>query len=44
MAKTEHKPSGNSIMRAVFVAVSLLAQIGWILVRVQWLNAYSETV
>ncbi len=44
MSKREHQPSGNSILRAVFVAVSLLAQVGWLLVRVQWLNEYSEVI
>ena len=44
MTKPEHKPSGNSIMRMVFVALSLIAQICWILVRVQWLNDYSEVI
>ena len=32
------KKSGNSILRAVFVAVSFLLQLGWILVRVLALN------
>lgn len=44
MRKPEHKPSGNSIMRVAFVAVSLLAQVSWILVRVQWLNDYSQYI
>lgn len=44
MGKKERKTSGNSIMRIVFVAVSLLFQVGWILLRVQWLNQYSEAV
>ena len=44
MKKPERRPSGNSIMRMVFVGISLLFQVGWILVRVQWLNDYSELV
>ena len=44
MTKPEHKPSGNSIMRMVFVGVSLILQVGWILVRVQWLNEYSQWI
>lgn len=38
------KTSGNSIARMVFVAVSLLFQIGWILLRVISLNQYSEEI
>ena len=44
MKKPEHKPSGNSIMRMIFVGMSLIFQVGWILVRVKWLNDYSELV
>lgn len=44
MIKPEHKPSGNSIARIVFVGVSLLVQIVWILARIQWLNDYSEPI
>ena len=44
MKKPEHKPSGNSVMRMVFVGISLVMQVGWILVRVQWLNDYSELI
>ena len=44
MNKPEHKPSGNSIMRMIFVGISLLFQVGWILVRVQWLNDYSQLI
>ena len=44
MKKPEHKPSGNSIARLVFVGISLVFQIGWILVRVQWLNEYSQWI
>ena len=42
--KTEHKTSGNSILRIVFVGISLLFQIGWILLRVKWLNEYSDVI
>lgn len=44
MNRPDRKPAGNSIVRMVFVAVSLLVQIGWILLRIQWLNAYSEYI
>jgi len=37
----EHKHSGNSILRCVLVAVSLLFQVGWILLQVLRLNQYS---
>ena len=30
MAKQEHKPSGNAVIRITLVAVSLLFQIGWL--------------
>ena len=44
MKKKERKTSGNSIARIVFVGVSLIFQVGWILLRVQWLNDYSEVI
>ena len=44
MKKPEHKPSGNSIARLVFVGISLVFQTGWILVRIQWLNEYSQWI
>ncbi len=45
MEKQTKKPSGNSIMRMVLVAVSFLVQISWILVRVLLLlNEYSEVI
>ena len=34
----------NGILRLVFVAVALLIQILWILLRIRYLNAYSETI
>ena len=34
----------NSIIRMVFVAISFLVQIGWLLVRVQWLNEFSDKI
>ena len=40
----EKRPSGNSIARILFVALSLLFQIGWIMLRVARWNAYSETL
>lgn len=42
MRTNKRKTSGNSIARIVFVAISLLFQIGWILLRAVWLNEYSE--
>lgn len=38
MASKNRKKSGNSIPRAVFVALSFLLQLGWILVRILALN------
>lgn len=37
----DRKPSGNSILRLVFVAVSFLLQIAWLLALTVKLNAYS---
>lgn len=36
--------TGNGILRLTFAAVALVIQILWILLRVQYLNAYSETI
>lgn len=44
LTKPDRKPSGNSIMRIVFVGVSLVLQMGWILLRVKWLNEYSDWI
>ena len=38
MASQKRKRSGNSILRAVFVALSFLLQLGWILVQILALN------
>lgn len=38
MMKRKH--SGNSIFRCLFVAVSLLFQVGWLLILILWLNEY----
>ena len=38
MEKKKRKRSGNSILRAVFVALSFLLQLGWILVQILALN------
>lgn len=40
----ERKHSGNSILRCVFVAVSLLFQVGWILLRILRMNEYSAWI
>ena len=37
----ERKPSGNSVLRVVFVALSFLLQIVWLLALTVKLNAYS---
>lgn len=42
--KKDHKPSGNAILRIVFVAVSLLFQVGWLLLLVLVLNEYSAPI
>ena len=34
----------NGILRAAFAAVSLIVQIAWILLRIQYLNAYSDLI
>lgn len=41
MSKQEHKHAGNSIIRVIFVALSILFQIAWLLLLVVKLNAYS---
>ncbi len=44
MGKPDRKPSGNSIIRAVFVALSFLFQLGWILLLILRLNQYSAGI
>ena len=44
MARADRKPSGNAVLRMVFVAVSLLFQVGWILLLVLVLNEYSARI
>ena len=44
MCGREKKRRGNSIVRMAFVAISFLMQVGWLLLRVQWLNAYSQGI
>ena len=34
----------NSLLRAAFVAVALVAQVAWILLRIQYLNDYSDRI
>lgn len=41
MHSDNHKKSGNSILRAAFVAISFLLQLGWILLMILRLNEYS---
>ena len=42
--ETEKKKSGNSILRACIVAVSVLLQLGWLLLIVFELNRYSAYI
>ena len=44
MENTEKKNRRNSIFRAVFVAVSLMLQIGWLLLLILKLNRYSTYI
>ena len=44
MVKKEHKPSGNAVLRAAFVAVALLIQVGWLLLMALVLNEYSTII
>lgn len=44
MSTKERKRSGNAILRMVFVALSLLFQVAWILVLVLELNEYSARI
>lgn len=44
MGMKENKPSGNSILRIVIVAVSLLIQVGWLLLIALELNEYSTEI
>ena len=41
MAAARKKRTRNSIIRALFVAISLLLQVGWILLSIRKLNDYS---
>ena len=38
------KKTENGILRLIFVAVALLIQVVWILVRVRLLNEYSDRI
>lgn len=44
MSKQEHKHAGNSIIRVVFVAISVIFQIAWLLLLVEKLNRYSTWI
>ena len=44
MIEQKRKRSGNSILRAAFVAVSFLLQLGWILLQILALNRYSAWI
>ena len=38
------KNTGNGIIRMIFVAVALILQVVWILLRIKLLNDYSDTI
>lgn len=40
----KRKNSGNGILRMIFVAVSLVLQLVWIVLRIKLLNDYSDTI
>ena len=44
MGAAEKKRSGNSILRVIFVGISLLLQVGWMLVTILELNRYSTPI
>ena len=44
MRSRKRKKNGNSIVRAAFVAISLMLQIGWILLMIMGLNQYSGVI
>ena len=44
MAKTEPRPTRNAVLRVIFVAVSLLFQVGWVLLLVLVLNEYYAAI
>lgn len=44
MSVRERKRSGNSVVRVIFVALSLFLQIAWILLTILELNAYSAPI
>ena len=44
MGAAEKKRSGNSILRVIFVGISLLLQVGWLLVTILELNRYSTPI
>ena len=44
MAKQEHKPTGNAVIRITFVAVALLFQIGWLVLLALVLSEYSAKI
>ena len=44
MIGKEKRLRSNSVIRVAFVAVSFLVQMGWILLRIQWLNEYSDRI
>ena len=44
MGRKDQKTGGNAVLRMIFVGISLLFQISWILLRIRMLNEYSEWI
>lgn len=44
MSNQSHKPTGNSLLRLVIVVLSVLFQVGWLLLLVLRLNQYSTWI
>ena len=44
MGEKRRRLLGSSIVRMVFVGIAFLFQAGWLLVRVYWLNEYSDVI
>ena len=44
MTISDRKMGRNSILRIAIVAICVLAQIAWLILRVVWLNAYSGKI
>ena len=42
MGRKDQKNGGNAVLRIIFVGISLLFQVGWILLRILMLHEFSE--